>query len=81
MSSSTLIIKKNNIKSKKEIFEEYLKLHDLENLISEMTNSVVHSLDPNPIVYMIKYLTGLLTDEERSEYNINIDPHIHRAFL
>ena len=74
MSSSTLIIKKNNIKSKKEIFEEYLKLHDLENLISEMTNSVVHSLDPNPIVYMIKYLTGLLTDEERSEYNINIDP-------
>ena len=39
-----------------------------------MTNSVVHSLDPNPIVYMIKYLTGLLTDDERSEYNINIDP-------
>ena len=39
-----------------------------------MTNSVVHSLDPNPIVYMIKYLTGLLTDEERAEYNINIDP-------
>ena len=75
MTSSTIILKKNtNIKSKKEIFEEYLKLHDLENLISEMTNSVVHSLDPNPIVYMIKYLTGLLTDEERSEYNINIDP-------
>ena len=75
MTSSPIILKKNtNIKSKKEIFEEYLKLHDLENLISEMTNSVVHSLDPNPIVYMIKYLTGLLTDEERSEYNINIDP-------
>lgn len=65
---------KKNQKSKKEIFEEYLKLHDLENLISEMTNSVVHSLDPNPIIYMIKYLTGLLTDEERAEYNINIDP-------
>ena len=73
MSSSTLNLKKN-VKSKKEIFEEYLKLHDLENLISEMTNSVVHSLDPNPIVYMIKYLTGLLTEEERTEYNINIDP-------
>ena len=65
---------KENQKSKKEIFEEYLKFHDLESLISEMTNSVVHSLDPNPIIYMIKYLTGLLTDEERAEYNINIDP-------
>ena len=72
MSSSTL--NKKSTKSKKEIFEEYLKFHDLENLISEMTNSVVHSLAPNPIVYMIKYLTGLLTDEERIEYNINIDP-------
>lgn len=71
MSSSFI---KKNTKTKKEIFEEYLKFHDLESLISEMTNSVVHSLDPNPIVYMIKYLTGLLTEDERSEYNINIDP-------
>ena len=72
MSSS--IYEKKNTKTKKEIFEEYLKFHDLESLISEMTNSVVHSLDPNPIVYMIKYLTGLLTEEERAEYKINIDP-------
>ena len=71
--SSTVFLKKNT-KKKKEIFEEYLKLHDLESLISEMTNSVVHSLDPNPIVYMIKYLTGLLTEDERAEYKINIDP-------
>ena len=73
MNTAPLNAKKNQ-KSKKEIFEEYLKFHDLESLISEMTNSVVHSLDPNPIIYMIKYLTGLLTDEERAEYNINIDP-------
>ena len=72
MSSSAY--EKKNTKTKKEIFEEYLKFHDLESLISEMTNSVVHSLDPNPIVYMIKYLTGLLTEEERAEYKINIDP-------
>jgi protein-arginine kinase len=71
---SSAALNKKNTKSKKEIFEDYLKLHDLESLISEMTNSVVHSLDPNPIVYMIKYLTGLLTEEERAEYNINIDP-------
>ena len=72
MSSST--ISKKNTKTKKEIFEEYVKFHDLEKLISEMTNSVVHSLDPNPIIFMIKYLTGLLTEEERIEFNINIDP-------
>ena len=71
---NSFAFEKKNTKTKKEIFEEYLKFHDLESLISEMTNSVVHSLDPNPIVYMIKYLTGLLTEEERAEYNINIDP-------
>ena len=61
-------------KKKREIYEEYLQTYDLENIISEMTNSVVHSQDPNPIVYMIKYLTGLLTEEERTEFSINIDP-------
>ena len=71
---NSFAFEKKNTKTKKEIFEEYLKFHDLESLISEMTNSVVHSLDPNPIVYMIKYLTGLLTEEERAEYKINIDP-------
>ena len=71
--SSNVFLKKNT-KKKKEIFEEYLKFHDLESLISEMTNSVVHSLDPNPIVYMIKYLTGLLTEDERAQYKINIEP-------
>ena len=61
-------------KKKREIYEEYLETYDLENIISEMTNSVVHSQDPNPIVYMIKYLTGLLTEDERTEFNINIEP-------
>jgi len=61
-------------KSKKTLFEEYIKTHQLEKLISELTNSLVHSLSPNPIVYMIKYLTGLLTEEEKTENNINIPP-------
>ena len=61
-------------KSKKILFEEYIKNHQLEKLISELTNSLVHSLSPNPIVYMIKYLTGLLSDEEKTENNINIPP-------
>ena len=65
---------KSQPKSKKELYEDYLNFHDLESLISEMTNSVVHSQDPNPIIYMIKYLAGLLTEEERAEFNINILP-------
>ena len=63
-----------NPNSKTKIYKDYLKYYDLETLISEMTNSVMHSLDPNPIVYMIRYLSGLLTDEERVEFNINIEP-------
>ena len=39
-----------------------------------MINSLVHSQALNPIIYMIKYLTGLLSDEERTENNINIPP-------
>lgn len=58
----------------RKIFKDYLESNDLEKILSEMANSVVHSQDPNPIVYMIKYLTGLLTEEERIKFNINIDP-------
>ena len=65
---------KSEKRKKREIYEEYLETYDLENIISEMTNSVVHSQDPNPIVYMIKYLTGLLTEDERIEFKINIEP-------
>ena len=64
----------SNQKEKKHLYIEYIKTHQLEKLISELTNSLVHSLSTNPIVYMIKYLTGLLSEEERTENNINIPP-------
>ena len=60
--------------NKKHLYEEYMKKYDVEHLISEMANSLVHSLSPNPIIYMIKYLTGLLSDEERTENKIDIPP-------
>ena len=60
--------------NKKKIYEDYMKKYDVEHLISEMANSLVHSLSPNPIIYMIKYLTGLLSDEERTENKIDIPP-------
>ena len=69
--SNSQISKKNN---KKLIYEQYLKNYDLEKIISEMANSVIHSQSETPIIYMIKYLTGLLTSEEREKNNINIPP-------
>ena len=63
-----------NSKSKRELYSEYVKNHNLESLISEMTNSVVHALSPNPVIYMIKYLTGLLSEEDRVANEISIPP-------
>ena len=60
--------------SRREQYTTYVKEHNLETLISEMTNSVVHALSPNPILYMIKYLTGLLSEDDRTAYGINIPP-------
>ncbi len=61
-------------KSKKEVYEDYVKRYQLEKLISEMINSLVHSQALNPIIYMIKYLTGLLSEEEKTKNNISIPP-------
>ena len=71
LSDNSLNSKRSN---KKLIYESYLKNHDLEKIISEMANSVIHSQSETPIIYMIKYLTGLLTAEEREKNNINIPP-------
>lgn len=36
--------------------------HNIDKIIGEMLNSLVHSRDPNPIVFMIKYLSNLVTE-------------------
>ena len=67
------------IKSKHEIYEEYVKKIDLEKILSEMTTSLIKSQNPEPIVYMIKFLTGLLSEEEKVLNNINIPPPYTQA--
>ena len=74
MSKIEVESQKSSASNKKHLYEEYMKKYDVEHLISEMANSLVHSLSPNPIIYMIKYLTGLLSDEERTENKIDIPP-------
>jgi len=44
----------------------------VEKIISEMINSLVHSKDPNPIIFMIKYLSNLTTEQELGEHGISV---------
>jgi hypothetical protein len=58
--------------SKKQQYEKYLAEYGIEKTITEMLNSLVHEKSKTPIVYMIKYLAGMLTDEQRKEHNLMI---------
>ena len=53
--------------------KEYVDKHKIEKLISEMVNSLVHTRDKKPIVYMIKYLANHWTKEELEENGISVD--------
>ena len=52
--------------------ELYLKEHDIQNILTEMINYLLHKRSKNPILEMIKYLGGLLTEEERQKEKIDI---------
>lgn len=57
--------------------ENYLKDHNIEGILTEMINYLLHKKSKSPIVAMIKYLGGLLTEKEREENQIVIpDPQI-----
>ena len=51
---------------------QYLEDYDIENVVSEMLNSLLHEMDKNPYVYMIKYLASLMSEDERKEFDLNI---------
>ena len=52
--------------------ENYLKEYDIQNILTEMINYLLHKRSKTPILEMIKYLAGLLTEKEREEYKIII---------
>jgi hypothetical protein len=59
------------------IAENYLKEYNIQGILTEMINYLLHKKSKSPIVAMIKYLGGLLTEKEREEYKIVIpDPQI-----
>lgn len=57
--------------------ENYLKEYNIQEILTEMINYLLHKKSKSPIVAMIKYLGGLLTEKERQDNNISIpDPQI-----
>src|SRR4051812_13125909 len=52
--------------------KKYIEENELEKVVSEMLNSLVHEKAKQPIVYMIKYLSGLLSEEERKQNGLVI---------
>jgi hypothetical protein len=52
--------------------QEYVQQHKLEKLISEMVNSLVHTRDKKPIIYMIKYLANYCTQEDLDQNGISV---------
>ena len=64
--------------SKSSKAREFLKEHNIEGTVADMINTLCHSHGSGdehsnkPLLFMIKYLTGLLTEEERNSNGINI---------
>ena len=57
--------------------ENYLKEYNIQEILTEMINYLLHKKSRSPIVAMIKYLGGLLSEKEREEYKLVIpDPQI-----
>ena len=57
--------------------ENYLKEYNIQEILIEMINYLLHKKSKSPIVAMIKYLGGLLSEKEREEYKLVIpDPQI-----
>ena len=53
--------------------QNYIKEYDIDKIFSEILNQLVINKIINPIPFMIKYLCGLLSNEERKKNNINIE--------
>ena len=51
---------------------QFIDEHNVEKILGEMLNSLVHARDPQPIIFMIKYLSNLVTEQELNENGIQV---------
>ena len=47
---------KASLSRAQEKAKSFIEEHNVEKIISEMLNSLVHSRDPNPIIFMVSFL-------------------------
>jgi len=64
------ISSKQTLSRAQEKAKSFIEEYQVEKIISEMLNSLVHSRDPKPIIFMIKYLSSLVTEQELDENGI-----------
>lgn len=62
--------KQKNLSRAQEKARLFIEEHKVEKVISEMLNSLVHARDPQPIIFMIKYLANLVSEQELNENGI-----------
>jgi len=59
--------------SKSSKAKEYIKENHIEEVVGDMVNTLLHAeKDDKPIVFMIKYLSGLLSEHDRESHGINV---------
>lgn len=51
----------------------YVERHQLEKVVGQMLNALVHTKDPSPITFMIKHLASLTTPQELAAAGIIIN--------
>ena len=52
--------------------EEFIGKHNLEPILAEMLNTLVYEKVHNPEIFMIKYLSSLISNEERVKHGIHV---------
>ncbi len=53
--------------------QKYIEEHNLEPLMAEMMNTLVYEKAHKPEVFLIKYLAGMLSKEDRAKHDIQIN--------
>lgn len=60
--------------------KEYVDEHRIEKIVSEMINTLVHTKDKKPLIFMvswfdnkIKYISNLVTKEELAQNGIQVE--------
>jgi hypothetical protein len=52
--------------------QKYIEQHNLEHIMAEMLNTLVFEKARKPEIFMIKYLSNLLSVEERLRFGIHV---------